>query len=429
VDKVRSENRNVLLLSGGDMFSGNPIVDKYQEKGSPMVELMNKIGYQYAPFGNHEFDYGQEILAKRIEQANFQMLCANIKIDKESPIKKPEPYVTFDLDGIAVCLLSTIQVGNSNGKLIPSTHPDKVLGIDFFQPVEAHEEYKYLRKKCDLFVSLNHNGVDADFILANKMPELDVIVGGHSHTRIDTGMLVNGVLITQAECHLKYIGKTTITFEGKKIISKKNELINVAELTDENEEIKLMIAEYYEKSPLKEVVGAASEDFEGKENLGGLMTDAITAIHNLDIAFQNSGGIRVNKIEKGNITLAQIYELDPFDNEVVAFEMSYDELYSLIKNSHRGGRKNADLMVSGITYTIKMKNDKVEDIKMFTLDGKLLDKNKMYKVGMNSYISSSYKFDHKDAGKSLYMTSAETLEEYLKQQKEVKPSADRTKVE
>jgi len=428
VDKIRSENKYVLLLSGGDMFSGNPVVDKYPDKGYPMINIMNKLGYDYGIFGNHEFDYGQEFLAKRIEQANFPLLCASFKVSEQAQIKQPEPYVIFSIAGIKVCLLSTIQVENSNGKLVPSTHPDRVKNIEFFQPVETSLQYKNLREKCDLFISLNHNGTDADFILAEKMPELDVIIGAHTHARGDT--IVNGVLITQADCHLKYIGKTTITLKGKKIIDKQFELVDVATLQDENEEVKNLITECYEKSPLKDIIGKAGDNFEGKENLGGLMTDAVTAIHNLDIAFQNSGGIRIKKIEKGDISLATIYELDPFDNQVIEFEMTYDEIYSLIKNSYRKNNENADLLPSGISYTIKVKNGKVLDIEIRDIkSGKLLDKTKKYKVGMNSYIASTYKFDHEDAGKSLNIITAETLEEYIKQQKEVYPKPNRTKIE
>ena len=429
VDKVRSENKNVLLLNAGDMFSGNPVIDKYPDKGYPIIDIMNKIGYNYGAFGNHEFDYGQEFLAKRIEQAKFTFLCANIKVSEQAQIKQPEPYVIFELDGIKICILSVIQVENSNGKLIPSTHPDRVKNIEFFQPVETILKYKNLREKCDLFIALDHVEVEEDHAIAEKMPELDVIIGGHTHALVN-GDIVDSVMITQALCHLKYIGKTTITLKGNKVVDKKFELIDVSTLQDENEEVKNLINECYEKSPLKEIVGKAGDKFEGKEILGSLMADAVTAICKVDIAFQNSGGVRIGKIEKGDISLATIYELDPFDNQVIEFEMTYAEIYSLLKNSYRESNKFADLLTSGITYTIKVKNSKVIDIEMRDIKtGKLLDKNKKYKVGMNSYIASSYKFDHADEGKSLNIITAETLEEYIKQQKEVFPKPARTKIE
>ncbi|MDR0755271.1 MAG: bifunctional metallophosphatase/5'-nucleotidase [Prevotellaceae bacterium] len=428
IDKVRAENKNVLLLSGGDMFSGNPIVDQHDDKGYPMIEIMNKIGYDFGVIGNHEFDYGQDFLFKRIEQAKFPLLCANMKVSEKSVIKQPEPYVMLKMDGIEICILATIQVENLNGKLIPSTHPDKVHNIDFFQPVETALQYKNLRRQCDVFIALSHNGIDEDVILANEMPELDVIIGGHSHTRVD-GMIENGVLISQTECYLKYIGKTTIKMKGKTIVEKKFELIDVSTLQDKNEELQALINKYYDETPLNEVAGRAVADFKGKENLGGLMTDAVAKNFNLDIAFQNSGGIRIDEIAKGDISLLQLYKLDPFDNYVIVFELSYDEIYSLLKNSYKSESKYADLKTSGISYSIKVKNNEVVDIEIRDAKGNPLDKNRKYMTGMNSFIASAYKFDHKDAGKSLNVKSAVALVEYVKQQKEVNPQPDRTKIE
>ncbi|MDR1553706.1 MAG: bifunctional metallophosphatase/5'-nucleotidase [Prevotellaceae bacterium] len=428
IDKVRTENKNVLLLSAGDMYSGNPVVDRYDDKGYPMIDIMNKIGYDYGALGNHEFDYGQDFLSKRIKQAKFPLLCANMKVSEQALIGQPEPYVIFNLDGIEVCILATVQVEDSNGKLIPSTHPDRVKNIDFFQPVETALEYKSLRQKCDLFISLSHDGIDEDVTLAQKMPELDIIIGGHSHTLVN-GIIENGVLISQTESYLKYIGKTTVTLKDKKIADKKFELIDVSTLQDENEEVKAYIDKLYKDTPLNEVVGKAASNFTNKENLGCLMTDAVTEILNLDIAFQNSGGIRIGEIKEGDISLLILYRLDPFDNDVILFEMTYDEIYSLLKNSYRKDSKYADLKTSGISYVIKTKNNEVADIEIRDINGNLLDKNKKYKVGMNSYIASVYKFDHADAGKSLNVQSADALVEYVKQQKEVNPQPDRTKIE
>lgn len=106
IQKERAKNPNILILSGGDMFSGNPVVDQYPEKGFPMIDLMNRIGYQYEIFGNHEFDYGQEVLNRRMEQANFQFLCANMIVDEETAgIKQPQPYAFLQIGDTKICIL------------------------------------------------------------------------------------------------------------------------------------------------------------------------------------------------------------------------------------------------------------------------------------------------------------------------------------
>ena len=137
IQKERAKNPNILILSGGDMFSGNPVVDQYPEKGFPMIDLMNRIGYQYEIFGNHEFDYGQEVLNRRMEQANFQFLCANMIVDEETAgIKQPQPYAFLQIGDTKICILGLIEVSKRRtGELLPATHPARLKGITFTEPV------------------------------------------------------------------------------------------------------------------------------------------------------------------------------------------------------------------------------------------------------------------------------------------------------
>lgn len=430
VQKERAKNPNVIVLSGGDMFSGNPIVDQHHEKGFPIIDLMNRIGYQYEIFGNHEFDYGQQILNDRISQAKFEFLCANMNVDPQvASIKQPRPYATFSIDGVKVCLLALTGASKRpDGRYLPAAHPDRLTGLEFIDPIGTALKHKELRNDCDLFLALTHIGYEYDQELAKAMPELDVIIGGHSHTRIDSTLLINNVLVTQTGDHLNFIGKTTITLEDNKVMDKKFELINVAKLRDEDPEIKQLIQKFHDESPLNQVLAQASAQFDGKEPLGALMTDAVTSVHKLDFAFQNAGGIRIPMIPKGKITASMVYELDPFGNRVVIYEMTPAEIRLLIKNSYRKASKRADLMVSGMTYIIKTHDDLATDVIIKDMKGRALDENKLYKVGMNSYISSSYRFGHTNPGTELESTASDALIEYLKKKKVVAPQKYRTSV-
>lgn len=405
---------NVLVLSGGDMFSGNPVVDQHPDKGFPIVDIMNKINYQYTAIGNHEFDYDRETMAQRMEQASYPWLCANIHVGPEGIIPQPKPYIITTIGGVKVAILGLIEIGKDSR--IPPTHPDKLKGITFTDPVEEALKYRKLRDSCDLFIGLTHIGTTDDVRLAEQMPELDVIIGGHSHTRIDTTMIVNGVLITQTESWLKYIGKTTIVVEGGKVVSKKNELIDVSELSLEDIEINMLINHYYETSGLNRLVAQNLSNIEGKEALGCMMTDAITDLPNIEIGFQNSGGVRMDRLPKGDITMATIYELDPFGNELIIYQMTPAEIRELVYNAGKG--RYADLLVSGITY-VYPKNGKASDVILKTYDGKKLNETKRYTVGMNSYIASSVKFTGCENGKSAHITTAEVLINYLRKVKEV----------
>lgn len=430
IEQERARNPNILILSGGDLFSGNPVVDQYSEKGYPIIELMNRVGYHYEVLGNHEFDYGQPVLKERMNQARFEFLCANIKVDEQvARIKQPRPYATLRVGDTQVCILALIEVSKrENGPLLPATHPANLNGITFMDPLETALSYKHLRKECDLFLGLTHTGHSADIQIAQAMPELDVIIGGHSHTKVDSTLLVNGVLVTQAQDRVAYIGKTTLTLNDNRVTGKKFELIDVNALKDENPEIKRLTQEFYAQSDLDQVIANATAQFDGKDVLGSLMTDAVISVHHLDFAFQNSGGIRVKTLKKGGITKDYIYQLDPFGNKVMIYEMTPAEIRSLIMQSYQNASKHADLKPAGMTYVIHTHDGKATRVTLLDLNDKPLDENKRYKVGMNSYISSSYRFEHADPGKETSSPASDALIEYLKQQKSVSPQKPRTRV-
>jgi 2',3'-cyclic-nucleotide 2'-phosphodiesterase (5'-nucleotidase family) len=143
------------------------------------------------------------------------------------------------------------------------------------------------------------------------------------------------------------------------------------------------------------------------------MTDALTDQLKVDFAFQNRGGIRVQSLNEGNITLKDIYKLDPFNNQVVLFSMSPDEIQSLICYGYQH-EKGIDLQVSGMTYELKDDGQYgCAAVKMSDKSGKELDPEKEYMVAMNNYMAYTYKFNHKDPGTVSTLTTAEALINYL----------------
>jgi 2',3'-cyclic-nucleotide 2'-phosphodiesterase (5'-nucleotidase family) len=405
--KLKTENPNTFLFSDGDLFSGNPLIDQYPEKGYPIIDIMNRTGYCLSSIGNHEFDYGQKVLNERIEQAEFPFISANIKYEEGAILKPVEPYKIFDIDGVTMSVLGLLEVGSGG---IPSTHPNNVTGLKFVSPIKTAGEYAPLRA-CDVFVLLSHIGVERDVDIAEKYPEVDIIFGGHSHTKIDTGMIKNGVLITQASAKLNYVGETRISVKKGKIVSKTNKLINLNKLEDEDPEIRKLIDSYKAADKGNKVIGQATSKISGKQKLGALMTDALTEILNLDIAFVNSGGIRISNIPKGDITLNTVYALDPFGNDVVKIIMSYEEIEKFLL-------RNQTVLVSGITCAITS-NGKKKSIQIFDKNGKALDKSKKYAVGMNSYIYSTYRFAHNDAGVAMNVNTADILVKYIENKQTV----------
>jgi 2',3'-cyclic-nucleotide 2'-phosphodiesterase (5'-nucleotidase family) len=302
-------------------------------------------------------------------------------------------------------VLGLVEVGSRG---IPSTHPNNVTGLKFVSPAKTIGEYSFLGGS-DVFVLLSHVGVEPDINIAKKYPEVDVILGGHSHTKIDNGMVENGVLITQASSKLDYVGETRISVKKGQIVSKTNKLVNLNKLTDEDLEIKQLIDSYKAADQGNKVIGQAASRISGKKKLGALMTDALTEMLELDIAFLNSGGIRISNIPKGDITLNTVYALDPFGNDVVKIMMSYDEIEKFVL-------RNQTILVSGINCTISAKGKK-KSVKILDKNGIALNKSKKYAVGMNSYIYSTYKFAHDDAGIALNVNTADVLIKYIENKK------------
>ena len=424
MEEERTKYPNTLLLSGGDMFSGNPVVDQYPQRGMPIIDLMNLAGYQYAVPGNHEFDYGQKALEVCREQAKFELLCANMQVDKDKALlSQPQPYALVERDDIRIAILGLTETSHrrKDGSLIPGANPMGMEGIHFEDPIETALKYRYLRQECDVFIALTHLGTDDDKKLAEAMPELDLIVGGHSHTRISRTQLTNGMLITQAEEKLNYINKVTLTLDGKIITGRKTELIKVETLEKADPTATSLIQKFHQEMPLNKPLAEVHAQFDGIQSLGMLMADALNSFCGTDFAFQNSGGVRIKVLPKGTITLGDIYRMDPFKNQIVTLEMTPDEIRVLLMNSHQKGSQQADLLPAGMKYTLHTRNGEAIGVTLTDMQGQPLDENKRYKVSMNGYIAASYRFDESIPRQEMETTTDAALIKYLKQMGKIIP--------
>ena len=409
-DSLRKLHPFVFLVSAGDNFTGNPVVDMIPDKGYPMIDLMNRCGFKVSAMGNHEFDMGQSFFVKRKDQARFPFICCNLDASN-APMGQIKPYMVLGTTpGDSIAFLGLIQL-DDNG--LPSAHPSNMKDVKFVNGLIKAREFVWLKKKYGVLIALSHLGVDDDVRLADSIPQFDLIIGGHSHTLIDPAKVENGVMIVQAGAHMKYVGKTTLMVQNGKVINRKDEVILFSSLKNEDKGTKDIIDRYNNNQEFSRIIGTAEKPLEGEDELGSLMTDALTNQLKVDFAFQNRGGIRVSSLSEGPITLKDLYKLDPFNNQVVIFSMKTDEIKSLICYGYQH-EKGIDLQVSGMTYQItddgKGQCDKVE---MFDLSGKPLDPATEYGVAMNNYMAYTYKFDHKDAGTLSTLTTAEAIIRYL----------------
>lgn len=418
VDSLRATYPNLLLVAAGDNQTGNPANDQYPEKGMPVIELMNAVQFDLSAVGNHEFDSRLSGFENITHKAKFDFLSANIEPPKDADFRI-KPYKIINMpNGLKIAFISLLDI-NPNG--IPDTHPDNVKGFGFKDPFQTAQKHLFLKDKSDVFIMLNHMGFEEDVKLAMQMPEnsVDVIIGGHSHTKVEKDQIHNGVMITQAERKLKYatLIKLTVSPSGK--IEKEMQLLTVGKTGNTRSDIQVMVDNYNNNPALTETIAIAEDQFSTPEEIGYLFTDAIRAACECDIALINAGGVRVSTLSKGPIRTKDVYEIDPFGNEMVKFNLSGHEIRQLFLTAFTFDDYKL-LYPSGMTIRYLLNHDEtLKDVELFTTDGKPFEMNKTYSVVMNDYMASVYKYEHTDPGQGLFRPTAETTIDYIKKKKTI----------
>ena len=410
VDSLRTVFPDLLLFSAGDNRTGNPVNDQYNPVNYPMIELMNRTGFDLCAVGNHEWDANIDNLQNDIERAKFPFLCANVFIPNTLNLDI-KPFVTMEHQGVKMAVVGMIEVRHDG---IPGAHPNNLTKVSFKRPEVVLPDYKYLRNENDVVLLLSHCGLEDDIELAKACPWLDAIIGGHTHTLIEKPSETNGVLITQSGSHLKYATLVKLRVKDHKVIGKEAVVLDVNKVRKEKTEIKQLVNEFNDAPALNEPIAVAKSKFENIEELGCMMTDAMREISGADFAFQNTGGVRVNHLKKGPITVKDVYSIDPFNNEVVVYEMTGAQVKKYILNSYRknGGYPS---FVSGMTYSVDDDGRSV----WIDMEGENFSTKKIYKVAMNSYMASTVTIESEDEGRSMFMTSEEMMIEFLRRHKEV----------
>lgn len=419
VDSLRAVYPDLLLFSAGDNRTGNPVNDQYDPVNYPMIELMNRLGFDLCTVGNHEWDANIGALHDDVERAKFPFLCANVTIPNDVDLDF-EPFEIFESQGVKMAVIGLIEVRHDD---IPGTHPDNVAKVSFKRPNIVLPQYKYLRDENDVVILLSHCGFEDDMELAQANPWLDAIIGGHSHTLIDHPSQTNGVLITQSGSHLKYATLVKLKVKDHKVVNKEAVVLNVNGVRKEKPEIKQLVNEFNKAPQLNRALAVAKTKFENPEEVGCMMTDAIREISGADFAFQNTGGVRINYLNKGPITVKDVYSIDPFNNDVVVYKMTGAQVKKFILNSYR---KNGGFpsFVSGMSYTV---GDDERSV-WVNMDGGNFSTNKVYKVAMNSHMASTVNIESEDDGQSMFKTSEEMMIDFLLKHKEVDyQSVTRTK--
>lgn len=389
-DSLRCLYPNMLVLSAGDNRTGNPFSDQYPTASLPMTELMNYVGFDASAIGNHDFDAKVVGFVDMIKHSHFPYLSANVELP-DSLKGWLKPYRTFTMrNGMRIGVLSLLQL---NGKGIPDTDPNNVEGVRFLPAMETIEQYRFLREECDVLLLLTHLGYEVDLRIAEKYADFaDLIVGGHSHTKIDGGVTRNGVLITQAENKLKYATVTTLELAGKKIISKKAELVDLGTIAPDKG-AETLVKYFSENDELSQVIGSLNEPIRDTETLACLMGQSWIDETQADVAVINYGNIRIQELPAGDIRLSDIYRLDPYDNDVMQIMLTKDELESLLLACYYADDAKLPFLV-GAKYEAEVDSLNPTHVRRVVLKGFSKNSSKLYRVVTSSYVMRISKFRH-----------------------------------
>ncbi len=219
INQVRADNKNVILLDAGDFSQGTPYFTLF--RGDVEIELMNALKVDVATFGNHEFDNGQEELARRIKMASFPVVNANYDL-KGTPLDGLiAPYAIIERGG------KRIGVIGLSVRLAGLVSPNRLGNMKYEHPYKIVNRLARRlrnREKCDLVILLSHCGYNGgkeqnptDEMIAKNTEGVDIIIGGHSHTFIKKPMLVESktgkkVMIVQAGAKGEEVGRIDIWF-------------------------------------------------------------------------------------------------------------------------------------------------------------------------------------------------------------------------
>jgi len=402
------EKGNIIIASAGDMFSGNPIVDFYEEKGYPVIDLMNRIGFDVATLGNHEFDYGQEILQDRIDQAEFEIISANM-ISASPMLEQTPPDVTISSGDLEISFVGVVETNGKPGAVIPSTHPGRLENVSFVNAGDMLDDYTDFKENTDsdLLILISHLGHNCnanetcDYTVAKNFPFFDAILGGHSHSIQDT--TINGVHIYQTGSYLNYLGKVKFTVQDRKIVSEEFELISLDDYPEYDNELQGIIDDYNNNPSFSEVIGTNNSFLRRNRTVGCLYTDALRIYTGADMSIQNPGGIR-SDLDEGDITLLDIYAIDPFGNELLRYELSVADITRFLSETGAG------FYFSGVN----IEADNAGRITISDDLGNAYDENHVLSVAINDYIPMVYEDYFPEPAEDYQMTTAEAIIAYIR---------------
>jgi 5'-nucleotidase len=405
--------KNVLTLNAGDNFQGSLFYTMY--KGTVEAEMLNAMKFDAMTVGNHEFDDSEDALAPFLEKVQFPVVTANVIAGFSSKVKdKIKPSIVLDVGGQKIGIVGAV---TNDTPEIATPGPNIMIGVD--EQSIKDEVAKLKAEGVNKIIALTHVGYPRDLEVIAKIPDVDVVVGGHTHTLLSNTdkdaagpyptMVDNPggykVPVVQAGQYSKYLGDLNVVFDDNGIVkaAKGDPILVDAKFKPDEATVK-RIAEL--AKPIEElkakVVGEAAEAIDGDRKscrakecaMGNLVAEAMldrVKDQGVTIAIQNGGGVRAS-IDTGPVAMGEVLTVLPFQNTLATFKLTGADLMVALENGlsqieDGGGRFP---QVAGMKYSFDPKKPAGSRvISAEVMDGGqmvALDPAKTYGVVTNNYV-------------------------------------------
>lgn len=390
--RARAPQRT-LLIDAGDAWQGTFISNA--NKGEAVTKAMNLMHYDALAVGNHDFDWGQDVLAQRAKEASFPFLAANVIETKTG--KSPSYLKPFEVRDLGVARVAIIGLTNPGSATIVKA--TSVAGLQF-QPTadSVRPLIAELRTRADIVVVAAHIGTAEAVQLARDAPGIDVIVAAHDHLPIQTARIEGRTTIVDAGAYTQYVGRLEIIVDHA--THKMKDAVRGGVLTaiaananvKPDPEIARLVEERRADGEkyTSRIVGRSTEPLSNareETGFGNLITDAFVEYGRqqgwkTDVAFYNMAGVRAS-FPAGQLTYGQLYEALPFSNTVVNVDVTGADLAGIID---RAACVNGRLHMAGVIVSFRFDNGAPGCVRSITVGGAPLAPTRTYHVATIDYL-------------------------------------------
>lgn len=404
IEEKRQVHDQMLLFDIGDHMDRVNLVSE-ADYGKVNVKLLNQLGYDGVTIGNNEgITLPHERLDQLYKDAQFPVILSNL-FEKGKRPSWAKPYEVITLkNGLKIAIL---------GVTIAYTPVYEKLGWDITDPFESiREMLQEVKGQADVIVLLSHLGIIHDREVAHDFPEIDIILGSHTHHLLEQGEMDNGVLLACAEKYGHYIGCVELTIDtaSSELIEKKATVQSVDQLISESDEAitTLQKAERRAKSLMQEKVTSIKSKLETKwfddSQLPQLLTDAIKEWCEADIGMMNAGMV-LDSLEAGIVTREDIHRICPHPINPIRVTLTGKQLIETvsrgceekmeqlrIKGFGFRGELMGKMLYSGLTYSLE--EGETKRVKEVYVNDQLVKEDDSYTVGTVDMYTLGSLFPH-----------------------------------